>query len=516
MEILRKMNLRPRLAVAFGSIALALLLVGGVGLMRLAQMNRSMQAISDNLYPKVRAAHEIGYLVLDEARAVRNMILLSDDKDVAKNREIVAADAALIRTNLDQTQRLVNSEKGNALFGEMKQASDAYQAFTDDVAALATRGQKTEATALLYSERYAVQGRLIAAVKAMSAFQESRMTDGKTAAEQLFETSSVTIGSVCALAVVFCIAAAWAISRSICLPLRDAVAVAEAVAGGDLTTCAVSNSNDEVGRLLKALGAMNASLASIVGQVRQGSDSIATGSGQIASGNADLSQRTEEQASNLQQTAASMEELSSTVRSNDETARQATQIAASAAAVARRGGEVMGEVVGTMEAITTSSRRIADIIGVIDGIAFQTNILALNAAVEAARAGEQGRGFAVVASEVRSLAQRSAGAAKEIKGLITDSVEKVDAGRLQVAEAGRTIDSVVVEVARVNDLIGEIGSATREQTQGIGQVSDAVNELDKVTQQNAALVEESAAAAESLKQQANRLVDAVGRFRLTA
>jgi methyl-accepting chemotaxis protein len=256
------------------------------------------------------------------------------------------------------------------------------------------------------------------------------------------------------------------------------------------------------------------SLRTIVGAVRSSSESIATGSSEIATGNADLSQRTEEQAANLQQTAASMEQLSATVNNNAMTAVEAERLAGSASNIATQGGVAVGQVVQTMESITAASRKIADIIGVIDGIAFQTNILALNAAVEAARAGEQGRGFAVVAGEVRSLAQRSAEAAREIKSLITDSVEKVEAGSRQVDAAGSTMADIVGQVRRVNDLIGEINNATQEQKQGIGQVSNAVSQLDRVTQQNAALVEESAAAADSLSQQTRRLVDAVSRFKL--
>ncbi|OGA81550.1 MAG: chemotaxis protein [Burkholderiales bacterium RIFCSPHIGHO2_01_FULL_63_240] len=317
-------------------------------------------------------------------------------------------------------------------------------------------------------------------------------------------------------AIVLCAALACAIwiVRSIVRPIEDAVRVAEAVAEGDLSQRIEVRSQDETGRLLTSLQRMTQGLSQIVSEVRTGSESIATGSSQIAMGSSDLSQRTEEQASNLQQTAASMEELTATVRHNADTARAANQLAASASEVAERGGQVVGQVVQTMESITASSRKINDIIGVIDGIAFQTNILALNAAVEAARAGEQGRGFAVVAGEVRTLAQRSAQAAKEIKALIQESVERVGHGSSQVGEAGQTMGDIVVQVKRVTDLIGEISSASGEQSRGIEQVSDAVTQLDQVTQQNAALVEESAAAAESLKHQAAHLSELVARFRL--
>ncbi|MDR7334021.1 methyl-accepting chemotaxis protein [Roseateles asaccharophilus] len=303
-------------------------------------------------------------------------------------------------------------------------------------------------------------------------------------------------------------------ARSITQPLERAVRHTQTVAGGDLSHHVEGHTRDETGHLLLALQQMGSSLAHIVGQVRGSAESIATGSAEIAMGSANLSQRTEEQASSLEQTASAMEELTATVKNNAETAQRATELARSAAAVAERGGAAVGEVISTMSEISASSRRIADIIGVIDGIAFQTNILALNAAVEAARAGEQGRGFAVVASEVRSLAGRSADAAKEIKSLIGNSVERVEAGSLQVGRAGETVRSIVIEVGKVSDLIAEISTASSEQSQGIGQVGSAVTILDHMTQQNAALVEESAAAAESLKDQAARLAELVAQFRL--
>ncbi len=304
------------------------------------------------------------------------------------------------------------------------------------------------------------------------------------------------------------------ITRTTTASVREALALATAVAAGDLTSRIEARSRDEIGQLLTALKSMNDSLVNVVGTVRATSDSVASGSAQIASVNADLNQRAVEQASNLQQTAASMEHLSSTVASNADTARQATALAEAASVVATKGGAAVNRVVGTMEAITASSRKISDITGVIDGIAFQTNILALNAAVEAARAGEQGRGFAVVAAEVRSLAQRSAAAAREIKSLINDSVEDVEAGSVQVGEAGRRVNDIVAQVKRVNDLIAEISASTGEQTAGIGQVRQAVMQLDHATRQNATLVGASAASADSVSEHALRLVSAVGVFKL--
>jgi methyl-accepting chemotaxis protein len=307
---------------------------------------------------------------------------------------------------------------------------------------------------------------------------------------------------------------AAAITRSVTVPVREAVALAQAVAAGDLTAPMPAVRHDEVGQLLLALGTMTASLADVVGAVRHGAESVAAASGEIAQGNQDLSGRTERQASALEETAASMEELSSTVKQNAEHAGEANQLAHQASLIASEGGEVVGKVVTTMKEIAASSARIAEIIGVIDGIAFQTNILALNAAVEAARAGEQGRGFAVVAGEVRSLAGRSAEAAREIRNLITASVMRIDNGSELADQAGETMREVTASIQRVSTLMSDISTATAEQAAGVGQVGEAVVHMDQATQENAALVEEMAAAAEALRSQARELVGTVSVFRL--
>jgi len=319
------------------------------------------------------------------------------------------------------------------------------------------------------------------------------------------------LGLVALLAGIAC--AVW-IARSVMQPLGEAIFIAETVASGDLSKEFETERGGEFGRLLRGMGEMEDTLTDVVTRIKESTDSIVVASRQIAAGNEDLSSRTEEQASSLQQTAASMEELTSTVKQNADNARQANQLALSASEVAVKGGTVVSQVVDTMASINASSKKIVDIIGVIDGIAFQTNILALNAAVEAARAGEQGRGFAVVASEVRNLAQRSAAAAKEIKGLIDDSVGKVGVGSALVGEAGRTMEEIVGSVRRVTDIMGEITAASQEQTSGIEQINQAITQMDQVTQQNAALVEEASAAAQALQEQAHGLSQVVATFKL--
>ena len=336
---------------------------------------------------------------------------------------------------------------------------------------------------------------------------------GEEAAALKTRTSVVLLGGGAIAALLACVLA-FLLNRNITTPLREAVTLAQRVAKGDLSSHIVVRSKDETGELIAALRDMNAALVTIVGDVRGGTDTIATASAQIAAGNMDLSSRTEQQASSLEETASSMEELTAAVKQNADNAQAARTLAASASTVAVQGGAVVADVVQTMGSINASSRKIADIIGVIDGIAFQTNILALNAAVEAARAGEQGRGFAVVATEVRNLAQRSASAAKEIKGLIDDSVDKVDAGNKLVEQAGATMQQVVDSVQRLSGIIGEITDASEEQRVGIEQVNEAITQMDQVTQQNAALVEEAAAAANAMQEQAQQLSQSVQVFRL--
>ncbi|MGJ7523431.1 methyl-accepting chemotaxis protein [Variovorax sp. LT1P1] len=456
------------------------------------------------------------------ANAVRTIAMMrADNADDEKyySDEIATHSAGVTKLQSELKSRVATEEDKKILDG-VAAVRELHNAARGEVlkAKKDAAGQMPpdELRKLMESKYVPARTAYIATVQAFADRQSELMDSTFQKAESDAAREKSLLAALTTIALLLGAGSSWVLARGITRPIQRAVDVAQTVAAGDLTSRIEVQSRDETGLLMEALRAMNDSLAKVVGEVRNGTDTIATASGQIAAGNQDLSSRTEEQASSLQQTAASMEELTSTVKQNADNAHQANQLAASASEVAIRGGSVVSQVVDTMGSINTSSKKIVDIIAVIDGIAFQTNILALNAAVEAARAGEQGRGFAVVASEVRSLAQRSAAAAKEIKVLIDDSVNKVAAGSLQVEEAGKTMQEIVASVRRVTDIMGEISSASQEQTQGIDQINQAITQMDQVTQQNAALVEEAAAAAGSMQEQAGTLVDVVGAFKLNS
>ena len=516
MSFLSRLNIGARLGAAFTAVLALTAIVGITSIASISTVNDATAEIATNWLPATELLGEYRS-AMNRARRNEANFLLQQTPD--KQR----AEAANIEKNrteakelLDKYRTTVNTDEERRIVAGIETAEQAYLAVQTRLLS-AKRGTpelEDAAQQIFETDGRAAADTLFAAVTKAQEFQKSgAMKAYQTSQREYSQTKWLVVGLLVA-AVVSGALLAFVITRSITRPIGRAVEVAEAVAAGNLTSRVDVDATDETGRLLGALKLMNERLLSIVGQVRNGSDSIATGSTQIATGNADLSQRTEEQASNLQQTAASMEQFTASVKQNADTARQATQLAAGATDAAARGGVVVQKVVGTMNTITDSSRRIADIIGVIDGIAFQTNILALNASVEAARAGEQGRGFAVVAGEVRNLAQRSAQAAKEIKTLISESVSNVEAGSQLVTETGQSMDDIVQQVRRVSDLIAEISSASMEQSSGISQVSDAISQLDQVTQQNAALVEESAAAAESLKHQSQALAQVVAQFRM--
>ena len=416
-------------------------------------------------------------------------------------------------------QRYTELEKspgGLRIQEELATVRKSYLETRDKALAMKKAGDVAQARDFALKEFAPVVDRYNAVADKMVAYQIERSEAQAAEANALIRSyrMAVVVAGVAGLALL--VVLSWVLVARIRQSLSEVSGVARRIGEGDLSRPVQVSGRGEVAEMMLAMQQMQASLVRIVGEVRLSSDSIATGSSEIATGNADLSQRTEEQASNLEETAASMEELTSTVKNNADTAHKAAALAGEASRAAVQGGEVVAQVVSPMEEISAASRKITDIISVIDGIAFQTNILALNAAVEAARAGEQGRGFAVVASEVRSLAQRSADAAREIKTLIGASVEKVENGTQLVSEAGRSMEGIVAQVQRVSDLIGEISSGTSEQTTGISQVGEAVTQLDQVTQQNAALVEQSAAAADSLRHQAAKLAEVVSVFRLAS
>ena len=514
MNSILNLRIGTRLGIGFAAVLLLLAGLVGLGLDSMADIQRRLNGIVTGNNAKVAAVNKMADAIRDIAILDSNLILLSDDAAMREEAKKISGARDRFTEARESLVKLLASPAGKALLAGIDEKVAVLVPLNTALSELAQQNKNDEATMLFITKFQPAVKAVLAELDNLDA-HESRLSraanDEAGAGYAWARNLMLALG---ALAAVAGAAIAWFITRTITRPIGEAVQVAEKVAAGDISSRIDVHSKDETGRLMAALKAMNESLVRIVREVRTGTDTIATASSQIASGNQDLSSRTEEQASSLEETAASMEELTSTVKQNADNARQANQLAVSASEVAVRGGNVVGQVVDTMGSINASSKKIVDIIGVIDGIAFQTNILALNAAVEAARAGEQGRGFAVVASEVRSLAQRSAAAAKEIKTLIGDSVEKVEEGSKQVEEAGRTMEEIVGSVRRVTDIMGEITAASQEQTSGIEQINQAISQMDQATQQNAALVEQASAAAQSMQEQAGNLSQVVGVFRL--
>jgi len=509
------LKIGTRLAIGFASTLLLLSLVSGIGIWRLQAVDVTVSNLVNKDLKKAKLINE--WVGLADITAVRSIAALKV-AEADHMKYFLDQIATTTKRGLEMQKQLKEAVEfdpiAKGLLESAMQKRGTYRTSLDAAFKEKAAGNTAEANRLMEQEIRPKLGVLLEALGKLKEYQAQQIdaTDDKVNAQS--QSGQVMLASLSLAALIVGIGFAFLITRSITRPMNQALKIAKTVASGDLTSNIQVNSKDETGQLLSALKDMNDNLMKVVTQVRSGTDLIATASKQIASGNMDLSSRTEEQASSLEETASSMEELTSTVKQNADNSRQANQMAVSASEVAARGGVVVSQVVETMGAINESARKMSDIIGVIDGIAFQTNILALNAAVEAARAGEQGRGFAVVASEVRSLAQRSAAAAKEIKGLIDASVQKVEAGGQLVEHAGTTMDEVVSSVRRVTDIVGEITAASQEQSAGIEQINQAVTQMDNVTQQNASLVEEAAAAAESLQDQAAALSKLVATFKL--
>jgi methyl-accepting chemotaxis protein len=520
LGLLLDLRIGTRLMLAFGGVFLVMATMALFAILHMADMNSRMAHITGGNNRQIAAVNLMIDSVSQRAIAIRNLTLLSD-KDLKKQELQAIEDAGKHYAKAESDllaliDRYDASEAEKALFEAIKRSEKVTVALMSQAIDLGMSGQIEEAAGFLMEKVHPRQARWITVLQTLSGLQAKTSDEYTEDAAASYRTARLMLIIFVAGALAIGMVLAWLVTRSITGPIGEAVTLARTAARGDLSAAIPAHYKDESGQLLEALGQMNQHLKEVVSQVRQGSEHIATGTSEIASGNNDLSRRTEQQACNLQETAASMEEIRSTVLNNAESSRQASDMASSASEAAARGGAAVEQIVKTMTQITESSRRIADIIGVIDGIAFQTNILALNAAVEAARAGEQGRGFAVVASEVRNLAQRSASAAQEIKTLIGASSASVAQGSKLVSDAGVTMTDVVTQVRQVAVLIGEISTATQEQSSGINQVGDAVSDLDRMTQQNVALVEESAAAAESLKDQAARLLASVSIFKLDA
>jgi methyl-accepting chemotaxis protein len=514
MNVLNQLRMRTRLLGAFAITTVITLMIGLLGMNATNLQAQATSAMYDNQLIPIRDLANANMQALHMSRNLIDYVIQFDPAAIAGFQARMDTRMKNYKESMAKYGAAAVSPQEAALIAQLEAAWPPYLEAQAKVFKLADDGYDAEASAAISQDalpKFRVLDDLLSQLIDVNARLAEEADLASTAAAA--QVTNITLAAI-ALAVLLSGALAMAITASVTGPLAQGIQVAEAVAAGDLTVQVTSQGSDEVAQLLNAMGRMKDSLVGVVSRVRTGSESVSSASIQIAEGNQDLSSRTESQASALEETAASMEELSSTVRQNADNAQQANQLARTASAVAVQGGQVVSQVVDTMKGIETSSRKIADIISVIDGIAFQTNILALNAAVEAARAGEQGRGFAVVAGEVRNLAQRSASAAKEIKDLITDSVQRVSSGTALVDKAGSTMNEVVDSVKRVTDIMAEISAASKEQSDGVAQIGEAVTQMDQATQQNAALVEEMAAAASSLRAQASDLVQSVAVFRL--
>jgi methyl-accepting chemotaxis protein len=511
---LSNLTIGSRLSLGFASVLILLIVLAGISVWRLQTVGGRVDALVNNDLQQERRINR--WVTIIEVNTARTYAAAkATDKETEKFfLDAIASYSAEAVTVQKQIEQAFTDEAEKKLFAEVIEKRKTYQAARAIAFKEKAAGNLDVAKKFFNEDMQPKIEAYMASVKELHAFQERLLNATSEQVDQQYRSGRLIVMILAGAALVAGIGFALWITKSITRPIHRALDIAQKVAAGDLTSHIDVENMDETGQLLQALKDMNKQLVQIVGDVRSGTDTIATESSQIASGNMDLSARTEHQAGTLEETASSMEELTSTVKQNAENAQQANQMAKSASETAVKGGAVVSQVVDTMGAISASSKKIVDIIGVIDGIAFQTNILALNAAVEAARAGEQGRGFAVVASEVRNLAQRSAAAAKEIKALINDSVTEVGAGSKLVQQAGATMDEIVYSVKRVTDIIGEITMATREQTSGIEQINQSIAQMDEATQQNAALVEQAAAAAGSMQDQAAKLAQTVRVFKL--
>jgi len=515
--MLTNLKIGVRLALAFGIVLALLAILSTIALVRTNGMRNDMNAVTGGIAVESSLADQMRLAATQQAVRVRNVLMLDDPDEMTAENALLKTDVKTYEAAKAKLVKMIAAEsdaRKKTILGHIDSTEKEARALSDQVVQMALDSHKFPARGLLGDKANPAQVKWMAAVDEMVALNEKLTAAAVANAEDAYGTTRNTVLAISIVALLVAAAVGYAVTRSITVPILQAVGIARRVADRDLSVKVHSNANDETGQLLKALAAMTESLVTVVSSVRNGSDSLASAASEIASGNADLSNRTERQASSIQQTASSMEELSGTVKMSASNSTHARQLSNDAAAKATQGGEAVSKVVRTMGDIATSSKKISDIISVIDGIAFQTNILALNAAVEAARAGEQGRGFAVVATEVRTLAQRSATAAKEIKTLISESVDKVDEGTHLVDVASQTIAQIVTSVQHVAGIVSEITSATVEQSAGIDLVNVAVTEMDQATQQNAALVEQVAAAADSMSTQVQRLVSDVSVFRL--